>query len=50
MKSKSNSPEVFVKVPEKVLLKLIAAQVKGKNLFPEKVESDRKILATIKHK
>jgi hypothetical protein len=48
MKTKENKEPVMVKVPETVLLSLVAAKLKGRIFFPEKVESARKYLDSIK--
>jgi hypothetical protein len=45
MKQNVNKPEKMVKVSEAALLSLVASQIKGKILFPEKMEQGQKILA-----
>ena len=38
MKTKENTAENFVKVPESALLSLVARDIKGRVLFPEKLQ------------
>jgi hypothetical protein len=48
MKAAQNNVQTLVKVPEMALLSLVAAKLKGRIFFPEKVESVRKHLDSIK--
>lgn len=48
MKAKENNEQTMVKVPEKVLLSLVAAKLRGRIFFPEKVEHARQYLDNIK--
>jgi hypothetical protein len=47
MKTKENT-SVLVKVPESELLSLVSAKLKGKVLFPKKIEGAKKYLKNIK--
>jgi len=47
MKTEKANQEKMIKVPESVLLALIAAKLKGKVLFPEKLERARKYVKSI---
>lgn len=49
MKAKETKPTTpMVRVSEKALLSLVAAQLKGRELFPEKVANAKKYLKDIK--
>jgi hypothetical protein len=48
MKQSRNKTEKMVKVSEATLLSLVASQIKGKILFPEKMEQGQKILTRAK--
>lgn len=49
MKTIGNKKETMVKVPESALLSLVAEKLKGKVLFPNKIESAKKYLRKVKH-
>jgi hypothetical protein len=44
MKQNNNKSSEVVKVSKASLIALVASQIKGKSLFPKKVEEARKIL------
>ncbi|MGN6437348.1 MAG: hypothetical protein ACTHMM_12485 [Agriterribacter sp.] len=48
MQRKDNKDEKLVKVSEAALLSLVADRLKGRNLFPEKVEEAKKYLQNAK--
>lgn len=48
MKAKENKSKEFVKVTEASLLSLVASKLKGRTLFPKKVEDAKKYLKAVK--
>ena len=48
MKAKENKPINLVKVSDAELLSLVASKLKGKVLFPERVENAKKYLKNVK--
>lgn len=48
MKAKENKSKKMVKVPESGLLSLVASKLKGRTLFPKKVEHAKKYLQKVK--
>jgi len=48
MKTKENSKAKLVKVPKSGLLSLVAAKLKGRELFPEKNEEAKEYLKKAK--
>ncbi len=48
MKAKEPKKQNMVKVPESALLSLVAAKLKNRNLFPEKVEDTKKYIKDLK--
>jgi len=44
MKAKENKKKKMVPVPKSVLLSLVAARLKDRTLFPEKIEEVKKYL------
>jgi hypothetical protein len=49
MKTKEKNAEKFVKVSESGLLSLVADKLKGRILFPEKVEDAKQYLKQVKN-
>ena len=47
MKTKFQEPEKMVKVPESGLLSLVASKLKGRVLFPKKVEDAKNLVKNI---
>jgi hypothetical protein len=47
MKTKVNSTEKMVTISEKALLSLVAAKLKGRVLFPQKVENARRYMKDV---
>ena len=47
MEIKDKEQESLVKVPEKGLLSLIAAKLKGRTLFPDKIEEAKEYLKRV---
>lgn len=50
MKAKETKSKKMVKVPEAGLISLVASKLKGRTLFPEKVEAAKKYLDKAKIK
>ncbi|WP_430898664.1 MULTISPECIES: hypothetical protein [unclassified Paraflavitalea] len=48
MKAKETKSKEMVKVPESGLLSLVASKLKGRDLFPKKVEDAKKYLKKVK--
>lgn len=48
MRAKGDKSKKMVKVPEAALLSLVVSKLKGKVLFPKKVENARAYLQNIK--
>ena len=48
MKTKETKSKELVKVPESALLSLVALKLKGKILFPQKIEDAKKFLKKAK--
>ena len=48
MKAKATKSKKMVKVPESGLLSLVASKLKGRVLFPEKIENAKKYLQKVK--
>ena len=48
MKTKAIGSKELVKVPESSLLSLVASKLKGRTLFPQKVENAKKYLQHVK--
>lgn len=48
METKENKTEEMVKVPQSGLLSLVASKLKGRNLFPKKVENAKKYMSNAK--
>lgn len=48
MKSKEKNTEDLVKISKSDLLSLVAFKLKGRVLFPEKVESGKKLIQEVK--
>lgn len=48
MRTKKRSTDKLVKISESTLLSLVADRLKDRVLFPEKVESSRKFIESIK--
>jgi len=47
MKTEKEEPEEMVKVPETGLLSLVASKLKGRILFPDKVEEAKALVKNI---
>jgi len=47
METKDKEQESLVKVPEKGLLSLVAAKLKGRTLFPNQIEEAKKYLKRV---
>ena len=50
MKTKNLKTDKLVQVPESALMTLVIAQLKGRILFPEKIEAAKKYLKHINKK
>lgn len=48
MKKTKNNSKKLVKVPKDALLSLVASKLKGKVLFPQKIEAAEKMLTRAK--
>jgi hypothetical protein len=48
MKAKENKAQTMVTIPTSLLLSLVATKLRGRVLFPKKVESARKYLENVK--